>query len=268
MGRLKRVLGAVALVCLCAAAAWGGGRIRLATTTSTENSGLLAAILPVFERTSGYRVDVIAVGTGQALRLGRGCDVDVVLVHAPALEKAFVAQGWGVRREGVMYNYFAIVGPPSDPAGIKGLSPVEAMKRIAETKAMFVSRGDNSGTHVKELSLWKAAGIKPKGRWYREAGAGMGAVLRMASELGAYTLTDTGTFYKYRCAGRLNLVALVAGGQALRNPYHIIAINPAKCPGVNSAGAEALIKFMTSRKGKRLIANYRACGHKLFWPLP
>ncbi len=239
--------------------------IRLATTTSTENSGLLQALLPAFERATGYRVHVIAVGTGKALRMGRDGDVDVVLVHAPAAEARFVAEGHGLRRHPVMHNDFLLVGPADDPARVRGLTDAAAaLRRIAAARAPFVSRGDDSGTHKKERALWQAAGVHPAGRWYREAGQGMGRVLQMASELGAYTLTDRGTWLALR--ERLALAPLVQGDERLYNPYGIIAVDPARHPGVNHAGAEALIRWLTGREGQRRIAAYRLHGEALFHP--
>lgn len=240
--------------------------IRLATTTSTENSGLLGVLLPPFEKESGYEVHVIAVGTGKALRLAREGDVDLVLVHARADEDRLVADGYGVSRRDVMYNDFVIIGPPNDPAGIRGLrDAVAALTRIAATTNPFVSRGDESGTHKKEQSLWQAAGITPTGRWYREAGQGMGKVLLMAGELDAYTLTDRGTWLAYRDRNPLEILA--QGDERLFNPYGIIATNPAKYPEVNHPGAMRLIEWITSRAGQAIIHAFRRHGELLFIPL-
>lgn len=239
--------------------------LRLATTTSTENSGLLGVLLPAFEADSGYRVHVIAVGTGKALRMGRDGDVDVVLVHAPAAEQAFVSQGYGLRRHPVMHNDFVLVGPRGDPAGIAGLQDVtEALRRIAASGALFLSRGDDSGTHKKERALWAAAGVEPHGRWYREAGQGMGRVLQMASELEAYTLTDRGTWLALRQHSELSL--LTQGDPRLYNPYGIIAVNPRRHPDVNLAGARALITWLSAPEGQQRIAAYRLEGEQLFHP--
>ena len=265
MARLITIL--CALLGLLPGAAPAGDRpaVRLATTTSTENSGLLEYLLPAFERATGYHVHVIAVGTGKALRMGRDGDVDVVLVHAPAAEAEFVAAGHGLRRHPVMHNDFLIVGPRDDPAHVRGLTDAaEALRRIAAARAPFVSRGDDSGTHKKERALWRAAGVQPKGRWYREAGQGMGRVLQMASELDAYTLTDRGTWLALRDG--LALQPLVAGDERLYNPYGIIAVNPARHPGVNLAGARALIHWLTGQDGQRRIAAYRLHGEPLFHP--
>lgn len=240
--------------------------LRMATTTSTENSGLLEAILPKFEKSSGYEVHVIAVGTGKALRMGRDGDVDVVLVHAPPAEKKFVAGGYGINRRHVMYNDFVIVGPPNDPAGIKNMKdPAEALATIARKHAVFVSRGDDSGTNKKELRLWKAAGIKPHGEWYRAAGQGMGKVLQMTSELEAYTLTDRGTWLSMR--DKLPLKILVQGDPRLYNPYGVIAVNPGRYPDTNYQGAMAFIAWITSPQGQQLISDYRVHNEQLFVPM-
>ena len=239
--------------------------LKLATTTSTENSGLLQHLLPVFERDTGYKVHVIAVGTGKALRMGRDGDVDVVLVHAPAAEQKFVDEGHGVKRVAVMYNDFVIVGPVNDPADAgSSSSGNEALGRIAKNKAVFVSRGDDSGTNKKELSLWREAGIRPQEPWYREAGQGMGKVLQMAGELSAYTLTDRGTWLAFKNKSPLRIV--YQGDPALFNPYGIIAVNPARYADINFTGAQALIKWITSPAGQLLIGNYTVADSLLFTP--
>ena len=240
--------------------------LRLATTTSTDNSGLLRSLLPAFEQLTHYKVHVIAVGTGKALRMGRDGDVDVVLVHAPAAEKQFVAEGHGVNHREVMYNDFIVVGPKSDPAGILGITDAgAALAKLAEQRASFVSRGDDSGTHKKERALWQAAGIRPAGTWYREAGQGMGRVLQIASELDAYTLCDRGTWLAMR--DKLPLAVLVEGDTRLFNPYGIIAVNPARYPEVNYLGAMTLIAWMTSTNGQAMIQNFKIGGEALFSPL-
>jgi tungstate transport system substrate-binding protein len=239
--------------------------LRLATTTSTENSGLLEHLLPDFEETSGYKVHVIAVGTGKAIRMARDGDVDVILVHAPPAEMKFMATGAGTDRRPVMHNDFVIVGPPDDPAGIRGLQDAEkALQRIAKAKAPFVSRGDDSGTDKKEKALWKEVGIKPAGQWYREAGQGMGKVLQMASEMGAYTLTDRGTWLAYEA--RTDLDVLTEGDERLFNPYHIIAVDPKMYPDTNFKGAEALIDWFTGEHAQVRIADFRKQGKQLFHP--
>jgi tungstate transport system substrate-binding protein len=227
----------------------------LATTTSTQDSGLLDALLPLFEKESGIRVKVVAVGTGQALALGQRGDADVVLVHARAAEDAFVTQGYGVDRRDVMYNDFLLVGPAADPAGVRETRmAAAALARIATRRAAFVSRGDESGTHKKEQELWRAAGVQPAGDWYLRAGAGMGEVLGMASERGAYTLADRATFLAQRKG--LQLVTLLEGDRALFNPYGVIAVNPRRVPGVNYTGARRFIQFLMSPPAQRLIADF------------
>ncbi len=239
--------------------------IKLATTTSTDNSGLLAELLPKFTESSGYEVHVIAVGTGKALRMGRDGDVDVVLVHARQAEDKFVAEGYGEKRYGVMYNDFVIVGPKSDPAGIKtAKTATEALARIAQSKSIFVSRGDDSGTHKKERSLWKAANTDPAGNWYREAGQGMGKVLQIAAEMDAYTLTDRGTWLAYQAKSPLQIS--FQGDPLLFNPYGIIAVNPARHPDTNHAGANALIKWFISPDGQKMIGDFRIGKNTLFTP--
>ena len=239
--------------------------MRLATTTSTDNSGLLRALLPAFEQASGYRVHVIAVGTGKALRMGRDGDVDVVLVHARDAERRFVHAGYGERRFNVMYNDFVVVGPRNDPAGVReARTTAEVFRRLARTQAHFISRGDDSGTHRKELALWKSAGLKPSGSWYREAGQGMGKVLQMSGELGAYTLTDRGTWLAFR--DKLPLSLLFEGDPQLFNPYGIIAVSPKRHPHVNHMGAMALIRWITGNEGQTRIATFTRKGKQLFKP--
>lgn len=239
--------------------------IRLATTTSTENSGLLGFLLPEFTRQTGYRVHVIAVGTGKALRMGREGDVDVVLVHAPRAESEFVAKGFGTQRHSVMYNDFVLIGPPHDPAGINTASSVtDAMHRIADHNALFISRGDDSGTHKKEMALWNSSRLQPAGNWYREAGQGMGKVIQIADELEAYTLTDRGTWLAYRDKSSLRL--LFAGDALLHNPYGIIAVNPKRFPDINYNGANSLITWITAEPAQTLIADYQIAGSRLFTP--
>lgn len=239
--------------------------LRLATTTSTVASGLLDNILPAFRRATGIEVHVIAVGTGKALRMGADGDVDVLLVHAPEAEEQFVTEGNGVDRRDVMYNEFLIVGSESDPAGIRGSQDAaDALTRIQQTASRFVSRGDDSGTHKKELRLWQDAGKNPDGAWYLEAGQGMGKVLQMASELDAYTLVDEGTWLKQGPGTRL--AELARGDERLFNPYGIIAVNPDRHPHVNNAAARQLIRWITGIDGQRLIGQYRVNGKQLFTP--
>ncbi len=240
--------------------------IRLATTTSTENSGLLSDILPEFERTTNSQVHVIAVGTGKALRLLREGDVDVVLVHARAAEDKIVSDGFGVNRKDVMYNDFVIVGDPADPAKIKGMKDAaKALKQIADKNAVFVSRGDDSGTHKKEKFLWREARVVPGGKWYREAGQGMGKVLQISGELGGYTLTDRGTWLAFEKNSPLQI--MVEGDGRLFNPYGIIAINPEKYPDANYDGAMKLINWMTSKSAQLLIKNFTIANKTLFIPM-
>jgi len=241
------------------------GTLRMATTTSTDNSGLLGVLLPAFEKETGYKVHVIAVGTGKALRMGRDGDVDLVLVHAPGAEKNFVDKGYGVDRRDVMYNDFVIVGPTEDPAGIAVSGDAsDALERISRTGALFISRGDDSGTHKKELGLWQAARIEHRGNWYREAGQGMGKVLQMSGELDAYTLTDRGTWLAY--LGRSPLKLLFEGDPRLYNPYGIIAVNPGRYPDANYEGATRLIRWITSPEGQSLIGSFEIAGNPLFTP--
>lgn len=240
-------------------------KMRLATTTSTENTGLLDDLMPRFKTATGYEVHVVAVGTGKALRMGRDGDADVVLVHAPAAEQAFVDAGYGEKRVPVMYNDFVVVGPSADPAGLaQSSSTADAFGRIAKTQSLFVSRGDDSGTHKKELGIWRAAGAAPEGRWYREAGQGMGKVLQMADELGAYTLTDRGTWLAYRDKSRLEI--RYQGDQQLHNPYAIIEVSAKRYPELNHEGAQALIEWLTGTEGQNAIGAFRRSGEQLFTP--
>ncbi|MBN1149025.1 MAG: substrate-binding domain-containing protein [Anaerolineales bacterium] len=244
------------------------GKLVLATTTSTEDSGLLDYILPDFEAEYGLEVDVIAVGTGQALKLGEDGNADVLLVHARASEDKFMDAGHGVRREDVMYNDFVIVGSPDDPAGIKGMtSAVEALQAIAAAEAAFVSRGDESGTHIKEKSVWSTAEIEPSGDWYISAGQGMGAVLTMADELKAYTLSDRATYLARTLEGT-ELVILVEGDPVLFNPYGIIAVNPEKNPNIQAELAQTFIDWLVSLPTQEKIATFGVAefGAPLFTP--
>jgi len=264
MKQLRMVLFSLMIVVLLAGVALAQEHLKLATTTSTENSGLLSALLPTFEAQNHCKVDVIAVGTGKAIKLGMAGDVDVILVHARAKEDAFVDGGYGVDRQDVMYNDFVVVGPTTDPAGIKGTSDVAAaLAKIAHSKATFVSRGDESGTHFKELSLWKAADLKPAGDWYLEAGRGMGEVLTMADERQGYALTDRGTYIAYQ--DKISLKVVVEGDKRLFNPYGVIPVNPAKHPHVKFKLATAFANFLTGETGQHMIDAYRKNNQQLFF---
>lgn len=261
---LRALIGAVLLAGLPASAV--SQDLRLATTTSTESSGLLRAILPPFEARYHTAVHVIAVGTGKALKLGENGDADVLLVHAPASELAFVQAGHGVDRRKVMHNDFILVGPSADPAGVRGAPDViAAFRRIADRKAKFISRGDNSGTDQMEKTYWPLAGVSPAGQtWYISAGLGMGEVLTMAAELRAYTLTDRGTFAAYRAKSGLQIE--VAGDPRMFNPYSVISVNPAKYPDINYRGATEFSDWITSAEGQRAIAAFRIDGEQVFFP--
>jgi tungstate transport system substrate-binding protein len=243
-------------------------KLILATTTSTQDSGLLDYLLPGFQDEYNVQVEVIAVGTGQAIALGEDGNADVLLVHARAQEDAFMAAGHGVRREDVMYNDFVIVGPPSDPAGIKGMGKAaQAFAKIAEAEAPFVSRGDDSGTHSKEKAIWKEAGFEPAGDWYISAGQGMGAVLTMADEQQAYTLSDRATYLARTLEGT-DLVILVEGDPILFNPYGVIAVNPDKSPQINNELANQFIEWLISLPTQEKIAQFGVAefGSPLFTP--
>lgn len=242
--------------------------IILATTTSAQDSGLLDALLPVFEKKTGYFVKTIAVGSGQAMAMGQKGEADVMLVHSPAAEKKLVEEGYGVNRRLVMHNDFIIVGPPGDPAKIKGIkSTPEAFKKIASADKLFLSRGDNSGTHAKEKDVWKAAGINPeKEKWYQQTGLGMGQTLNVAAEKKGYTLTDRGTYLALQ--KNLGLSILVEGDAVLLNIYHVIEVNPAKWPKVNAAGGKAFADFMVARETQEIIKTFGTdkFGSPLFFP--
>lgn len=272
----------IGLIIILAAllAACGGNKepqvLRLATTTSTEDSGLLDAILPDFEKKYNARVDVVAVGTGQAIALGEAGDADVILVHARSREDAFVEAGHGINRRNVMHNDFILVGPAADPAGVKGMtSAVDALAAIAAAEAPFASRGDDSGTHVKEMSLWEKAGITPvSGGWYSSLGQGMGDTLTFANEAGAYTMTDRGTYLAMR--QNLPNLVIVVGGEtiadnvdpAMLNPYGVIPVNPAKSSAINGDLAEKFAAWITSAEVQQKIADFGVdkFGSPLFYP--
>jgi tungstate transport system substrate-binding protein len=242
--------------------------IILATTTSTQDSGLLDVLLPIFEKKTGYFVKTIAVGSGQAMAMGQKGEADVLLVHSPSAERKFMADGYGVNRRLVMHNDYIVVGPSEDPAKMKGLkSSQEAFKKIASAQALFLSRGDNSGTNSKEKDIWKAAGINPEAeKWYQQTGLGMGQTLNVAAEKKGYTLADRGTYLAMK--KNLNLDILVEGDAILLNIYHVIEVNPAKWSKVNTAGAKAFSDFMVSRETQGMIKTFgvEKFGSPLFFP--
>ncbi len=282
----RTIGGAALLGCalfLYCSSSWAQARLRMSTTTSTENSGLLNVLLPPFEKECGCKVDVISVGTGKALKLGESGDVDVVLVHARVLEDKFVASGFGVNRREVMYNDFVIVGPANDPADLKhAASAADAFRRTAAHRSIFISRGDGSGTEQKEKEIWAGAGIAPSGSWYRSVGQGMGEVLNMATELRAYTLADRGTYNAVR-HGKTDLVILyqstcnpgkklsvlqvlsMTGPNGLFNPYSVIAVNPERFPKVNFDLATKFIEYITGPRAQQIIATYQVGGDPVFF---
>ncbi|MHB1360740.1 MAG: ABC transporter substrate-binding protein [Rhodocyclaceae bacterium] len=241
--------------------------ITVASTTSTEQSGLFGHLLPAFTRVSGIKVRVVALGTGQALDMARRGDADVVFVHDQAAEEKFVAEGFGVRRHAVMYNDFVLVGPRADPAKAAGKDILAGLRRIETTRAAFVSRGDKSGTHAAELRFWKAAGIDltaSKGPWYRDTGSGMGPALNTAASMNAYILADRGTWQAFRNRGDLSV--LIEGDQRLFNPYGVILVNPARHPHVKQADGLAFIDWLLAPAGQQSIAGYRIHDAQLFFP--
>ena len=241
--------------------------IILATTTSTQDSGLLDVLVPVFEKEHSYQVKTISVGSGQAMKMGEKGEADVLLVHSPEAEKKFMAGGYGVTRRLVMHNDFVVVGPASDPARVKGATAAEAMKRIAKSGAIFISRGDNSGTHAKEKGLWKGAAINPEGqKWYQQTGLGMGQTLNVAAEKRCYTITDRATYLSLKKG--LGLEILVEGDGKLLNVYHVIELNPVKSPKINVQGGKAFADFMVSKKTQDLIGRFGVdkYGAPLFFP--
>jgi tungstate transport system substrate-binding protein len=268
-------LSLVWILALCLAALVAGSpaeaaqkNLILATTTSTQDTGLLDVLIPIFEKKAGYFVKTIAVGSGQAMAMGSKGEADVLLVHSPAAEKKFMAEGNGVSRKLVMHNDFIIVGPPADPAGIKGMkSAAEALKQIAAKGAVFTSRGDNSGTHAKEKDLWKASGLNPEGqKYYQQTGLGMGQTLNVSAEKKTYTLTDRGTYLALK--KNLGLDILVEGDAILLNVYHVIDVNPAKFPKVNAPAGKAFADFMVSKEAQAIFTTFGVdkYGSPLFFP--
>jgi len=242
--------------------------IIVQSTTSTQNSGLFNELLPKFEKDTGIKANVVAVGTGQAIKNAQNCDGDVLFVHSKPDEVKFVENGHGLKRHDVMYNDFVIVGPKSDLAGVSGMKDVSAaLKKIAEASAPFASRGDNSGTHKAELRLWQDAGVDPtqaSGTWYRETGSGMGATLNAAAGMGAYALADRGTWISFKNKADMDIV--VEGDDKLFNQYGVIAVNPAKCPSVKADAARKFVDWVISPEGQKAIADYKIEGEQLFFP--
>jgi tungstate transport system substrate-binding protein len=267
----RRTLLATAVISLCAVSAPAFAQdksIVVASTTSTQDSGLFEYLLPLFKAKSGITVKVISQGTGQALDTGRRGDADVVFVHAKAAEEKFLGEGFGVKRHPVMYNDFVLIGPKSDPASIKGMKDVgKALAAIMDKKADFISRGDKSGTHSAELALWKASGIDietAKGPWYKAIGQGMGAALNTAGASGAYVLSDRGTWLNYK--NKDQLAILVEGDKRMFNQYGVMLVNPAKHPSVKMDLGQAFIDYLISPEGQTAIGNYKINGEQLFYP--
>jgi tungstate transport system substrate-binding protein len=257
----------VVLLLLCTPAHAQQRFITLASTTSTEQSGLFRHLLPLFSARSGIEVRVVAVGTGQALDIGRRGDADALLVHDAAAEKKFMEEGFGVGHRQVMYNDFVLIGPKSDPAAVRGRDIAAALKKIFDKKAAFASRGDKSGTHAAELRLWQGAGVDPasgRGYWYRETGSGMGPTLNTASAMNAYALTDRGTWLAFKNRGDLEIV--VEGDRSLFNQYGAMLVNPARHPHVKKPEAEAFLDWLVSAEGQQAIASYKIGGEQLFFP--
>ena len=270
------VLASCLLLCaaVCVPPGWSAPpqqkNLILATTTSTQDSGLLDVLIPIFQKQTGYFVKTISVGSGQAMKMGEKGEADVLLVHSPDAEVSFMGKGFGVNRKLVMHNDFIILGPAGDPAKIHGAkTAAEALKRISRAGALFLSRGDNSGTDAKEKGLWKAAGVKPEGqKWFQQTGLGMGETLNVAAEKHGYLLSDRGTYLALNKKTRLGLEILVAGEPKLLNIYHVIEVNPAKWPKVNAAGAQAFSDFMVSGATQEIIRQFgtREFGSPLFFP--
>jgi len=265
---MRRFVATLFALCMLAPAAADERFILVQSTTSTENSGLFDHLLPRFTGETGIEVRVVAVGTGQAIKNAQNCDGDLLLVHARSVEEAFVEAGYGVERFDLMYNDYVIVGPGADPAGGRGTSDaVAALERIAASQSVFLSRGDDSGTHKKELSLWKQAGIEvaaASGTWYRETGSGMGPTLNTARGMGGYALTDRATWIAFANKGDLEI--LVEGDARLFNPYGVILVNPEHCPSVKAEWGQSFVDWLLSEEGQAAIAAYRLDGQQLFFP--
>lgn len=265
----RRLALCAALVLATATQAWAESKaIIVQSTTSTANSGLYDHLLPLFEADHDIEVNVVAVGTGQAIRNARNCDGDVLLVHAKPAEEAFVADGFGTMRTDLMYNDFVIVGPENDPAGLAGMDDAQAaLAKLSEARVLFASRGDDSGTHNKEVALWASAGVDPSassGAWYRETGSGMGATLNAGIGMGAYVMTDRATWISF--ANKQDYQIHVEGDQDLFNQYGVIPVNPEKCPSVNASAAQSFADWLVSDAGQNAIAAYRVEGQQLFFP--
>jgi tungstate transport system substrate-binding protein len=271
MSRLPRVAGLLLLAALgpsrLAAQAPADPEVVLATTTSVRDAGLLQEILPAFEESRGYRIKVVAVGSGQAMELGKQGEADILILHAPDQEREFVSAGFGTERHALMHNAFVVVGPGDDPAGARGLDVLASLRSIARGHVLFVSRADRSGTHVKESGLWALAGVEPDRSWYRESGQGMSATLQIANELRAYTITDIGTLLSHKYP--LDLEVLVEGDLRLANPYHVVLANPERFPWLNAAGAGALRDYLLSVETQRAIGAFgrERFGRSLFEPI-
>ena len=266
-GALRRVWPAALLglcLALSQAVAWAQTTLVMASTTSTEQSGLFGHLLPAFKAASGLDVKVVALGTGQALDMGRRGDADVLFVHDPVAEEKLVADGFGLQRWPVMYNDFVLIGPSNDPAQVRGKDIAQALQKVAQSQAAFVSRGDKSGTHAAELRYWAMAGTSQMGAGYKACGCGMGPALNMAASMGAYVLADRGTWLSFK--NRADLAVLVQGDERLFNPYGVIAVNPAKHPHVKVKEAQRFIDWVTSPAGQAHIAAYKIGGEQLFFP--
>ena len=266
-GALRRVWPAALLglcLALSQAVAWAQTTLVMASTTSTEQSGLFGHLLPAFKAATGLDVKVVALGTGQALDMGRRGDADVLFVHDPVAEEKLVADGFGLQRWPVMYNDFVLIGPGNDPAQVRGKDIAQALQKVAQSQAAFVSRGDKSGTHAAELRYWAMAGTSHMGAGYKACGCGMGPALNMAASMGAYVLADRGTWLSFK--NRADLAVLVQGDERLFNPYGVIAVNPAKHPHVKVKEAQRFIDWVTSPAGQAHIAAYKIGGEQLFFP--